>query len=243
MKRGNMSSLSTTGASSSSSSSGSSFADWLNRQKALQSAEANPLEESSYLSIFSKFSAIQDTVTIQFQDLSGSLPEAGVLSSAYRQRITHAIYLVIASAVFVLLAVVVGIPTILLRPSKFVICMTLATLLAASSVVVMQKPSVFISSIVTGGLEKSAPVAALFLSIFFTLYVTIFVHRYLSILFAGGIQLLSLVYYLASFIPGGTKGVLLLLRTTYTIVATAMKPVIYIVKSTVLTCLTKLFAS
>jgi len=235
-----MSSLSTTGASGSSS---SSFADWLNRQKALQSAEANPLEETSYLSLFSKFSSIQDTVTIQFQDLSGSLPEAGVLSSAYRQRITHAIYLVIASGVFALLAVVVGLPTILLRPSKFVICMTLATLLAATSVVVMQKPSVFISSIVTGGLEKSAPVAALVVSMFFTLYVTIFMPKYLSILFAGGIQMLSLVYYLASFIPGGTKGVLLLIRATYTIVATAMKPVIYVVKSSLLTCLTKLFAS
>ena len=220
--------------------SGSSFKDWLENQKAAQNAEEELHQDDP--SFFAQFSAIQDNVTTQLQGLSGSLPEAGPLSSAFRQRVTRAVYLLIASAIFAIFAVVIGLPTLVLRPTKFVLCMTLSTLFAASSVIVMQTPSVFLSSLSSGGLEKAAPVVLLGCSMLFTLYVSIFVHRYLQVLVAGGVQLTCLFFYLASFIPGGKKGLTILLRTTYVIVKTALYPLIFVAKKTIILCLSRIFS-
>mmetsp|Transcript_15801 Transcript_15801/g.26560 ORF Transcript_15801/g.26560 Transcript_15801/m.26560 type:complete len:232 (-) Transcript_15801:1073-1768(-) len=221
------------------SSNSSGFAQWLEQQKAAQNEAENDGEES--VGLFSQLSSIQDNFTNQLQEMSGSLPEAGPLSASYRTRITHAIYLLIAAVAFAILGVFIGLPTLLVRPSKFVLCMTLSTLLAASSVIVMQKPSVFFSNLVSGGPTKAAPVVALGISMVFTLYVTIFIHRYLSILFAGGIQLTCLLYYLASFIPGGTQGVVVLLKTMFSVVRAAAKPVLYLIWKTTIACLSRIF--
>jgi hypothetical protein len=218
----------------------SGFAEWLERQKAAERDEGKVPEEQA--SMFSKFSSIQDSFTNQLQELSGSLPEAGPLSASFRGRILNAMYLFMASGLFAVLAIVIGLPTLLIRPIKFVLCMTLSTLLAAASVVVMQKPSVFFSNLVSGGPTQALPVILLFASLLFTLYVTIFVHRYLSIVFAGGIQMLCMLYYLASFIPGGTQGVLVLVRTAYAVALAAASPVYYVVKSAVIALLSRLFS-
>jgi hypothetical protein len=220
------------------SSGSSSFSDWLEKQKAAERGENNPPEQQ--VSIFSRLTSIQDSFTNQLQELSGSLPEAGPLSASFRARITNAIYLFIASGVFAVLAVVIGVPTLVVRPIKFVLCMTISTLLAAASVVVMQTPSVFVSNIFAGGVTAALPVVLLLLSLLFTLYVTIFVHRYLSILFAGALQAICMLYYLASFIPGGTQGVMVLLRTTYAVALTAATPIYYMAKSAVIAILSKL---
>ena len=217
-----------------------SFSDWLEKQKAAENGSQNSQEESP--SVFARFTSIQDNFTDQLQELSGSLPEAGPLSASFRGRITNSIYLFIASGVFAILAIVIGIPTIIIRPIKFVLCMTLSTLLAAASVVVMQKPSVFFSNLISGGATQALPVILLFCSLMFTLYVTIFVHKYLSIVFAGAIQMFCMMYYLASFIPGGTQGVMVLVRTTSAVVVAAASPVYYVVKSTVIALLSKLFS-
>lgn len=220
------------------SSGSSAFSDWLEKQKAAERGENNQPEQEG--SIFSRFAAIQDSFTNQLQELSGSLPEAGPLSASFRGRITNAIYLFIASGVFAVLAIVIGLPTLIIRPVKFVLCMTLSTLLAASSVIVMQKPSVFFANLVSGGVIQALPVVLLLLSMLFTLYVTIFVHRYLSIIFAGALQLLCMLYYLASFIPGGTQGVMVLVRTTYAVAVTAATPVFYMAKSALIALLSRL---
>lgn len=217
---------------------GSSFSDWLERQKAAENAEKNAPESST--SIFTQFSSIQEGFTNQLQELSGSLPEAGPLSASFRGRITNAIYLFMASGAFAILAIVIGLPTILIRPIKFVMCMTLSTLLAAASVIVMQKPSVFLSNLMNGGIVAALPVILLGASMIFTLYVTIFVHRYLSIVFAGAVQMFCMLYYLASFIPGGTQGVMVLVRAAVAVVTTAARPCFYVTKSAVIALLSKL---
>ncbi|KAJ1440494.1 hypothetical protein B484DRAFT_357191 [Ochromonadaceae sp. CCMP2298] len=184
---------------------------------------------------------VQENLTNQLQGLSGSLPEAGPLSASFRNRVTNAVYLLAASGAFAVLAVFVGLPTLLIRPTKFVLCMTLSTLLAASSVIVMQKPSVFVANLMNGGYEQSAPVALLLVSVLFTLYVSIFVHTYLAVVFAGGIQLTCLLYYLASFVPGGSAGLRILLQTTVTIVWTALRPLLFLVKKATIACLSRIF--
>lgn len=203
----------------------SSFSSWLDAQKHDGEKEQEP-EPSMWMQLGS----IQESFVGQLQDLAGSLPDAGPLSSAYRTRLLHAIYLLGAAIAFAILTVVIGIPTLVLRPSKFVLCLTLTTVFAASSVIVMQRPSVFISELFAGGINRVLPVGLLAFSTLFTFYSTIFVHRYIVTLAAGAVQTACLLFYLASFIPGGTKGLLVILRMLYTIVYTASKPFLFILQ-------------
>ena len=187
------------------------FANWVDQRERGENGDDEESASSSFLPSLSSLNpmasigAIQENFSNQLQELSGSLPEAGPLSAAFRQRASHAIYLLFAAVGFGILAVFIGLPTLILRPAKFVICMTLSTLCLAGSVIVLQKPSVFLTNLVKGGPTQAAPVVVLLISLLATTYVTIFIHKYLAVLFAGAMQLLCMVYYLASFVPGGTQ--------------------------------------
>ena len=158
---------------------GGSFKEWMEEQQRLEAGVGDVEQGGSnpLLLIGQSMSSLGDSVSSQFQELQGMLPsEAGPLSAAFRQRMLNSVYLLIASAVFGTLAFFVGLPTLILRPAKFVVLMTLSTLCAASSVVVMQKPSVFLGNLLKSGPDKVIPVAFDFLSMIFTLYVAIVVH-------------------------------------------------------------------
>lgn len=209
---------------------GSNFSSWVEQQRNAESAADE--EDGNSPSIFGQLSAIQDSFTNQLSELSGSLPDAP-LSASFRLRVTHSIYLIGVSLVFGVLGIVVGLPTLVLRPAKFVICMTLCTLSAAGSVVVLQKPSVFLYNLLNGGVRNAIPVALLFLSLLFTVYATIFIHKYIIVIFAGGIQMLCMVFYLASFIPGGSRGLMVLLKMGYAVIRTAITPCVFVAKKSV----------
>ena len=182
-------------------------------------------DEVETVSFLGQIGAIQFSVSNQMQELSGALPDANSLTGAqFRERVSKAVYLLIASVGCALLAVFVGLPTIVLRPAKFVVFMSLTTLFAIGSVVVLQTPAAFMKDITNGGIEKSLPFGALVGSQLLTLYVAIFVHKYFYTIMVGALQVLSILYYLASFIPGGTKGLEILLKSGYAMVDTACLP-------------------
>jgi hypothetical protein len=207
-----------------------SFSDWVNRKN----EEANEKEECDEDdSLLSQISSIQDSFTSQFQELSGTLPDSGPLSAAFRSRMKYTIYLLLGSIMFAILAIVVGIPTIIIRPSKFVLCVTLSTLLAVASVVVMQKPSVFIENLLSAGFDRTASVVGLVVTSILTIYVTVFVKRYIVTMAATGFQILCILWFIASFIPGGKQGLGILLRTSYIFLKTVSSPMIYVCIKTV----------
>ena len=182
-------------------------------------------DEVETVSFLGQIGAIQFSVSNQMQELSGALPDANSLTGAqFRERVSKAVYLLIASVGCALLAMFVGLPTIVLRPAKFVVFMSLTTLFAIGSVVVLQTPAAFMKDITDGGIEKSLPFGALVGSQLLTLYVAIFVHKYFYTVMVGALQVLSILYYLASFIPGGTKGLEILLKSGYAMVDTACLP-------------------
>ena len=235
----------------------SNFSDFGKDQqdKYIESLESqNDNESSSFLSsslllnninIAISWNTIQDSVSgvsNQLQELSGSIPEAGPLSSAFRLRVKNAIYLLILSVLFAILAIFIGLPTLIFRPAKFVICMTLSTLLGASSVIVLQKPSVFLSNLLNGGVSNSLPIVCLLLSLIATIYVTIMVHKYIYVLIMGSIQILCMLYYISSFLPVGTKGLQIILKTGYIIVSTAVSPCIFVCKKTTSACIRRLIS-
>lgn len=217
----------------------SDFSNWYDQQKVAQ----NPVSNGENVSFLGQMSSIQDNFTNQLQELSGALPEAGVLSSSFRERVTNSIYLLAASVLFAFLTIFLGLPTMLIRPSKFVVCLSLSTLFAALSVVVMQKPSVFLANVVAGGMTTILPIVLLFVSTLVTLYITVFVPRYLWIVVAGGIQLVCLLFYMASFIPGGTNGLIVLLRTMVMVMTALLTPFYYVAKKGVQACVSRYTSS
>ena len=212
---------------SSAMSKGGNFSSWVEQQR--NSELVGDGEQGDSPSILGQLSAIQDNFTNQLSELSGSLPDAP-LSASFRTRVRHSIYLIGISLVFGVLAIVVGLPTLVLRPAKFVICMTLCTLSGAGSVIILQKPSVFLYSLLNGGFKNAIPVVLLFASMLFTVYATVFIHKYIIVIFAGCIQMLCMAFYLASFIPGGSRGLVVLLKMGYAVLRTALSPCIFVAK-------------
>lgn len=212
-----------------------SLSQWMEQRALMEegaSGEGGLENVNSFSWMLPQISVIQESLNSsvnQLQELSGQLPD----TAAFRQRVTHAVYLLCGSIFFGALAILVGLPTIVLKPSKFVICSTLSTLLGAGSVIVLQKPSVFISGLMSGGISKAFPAILLLISLLLTLYVTIFIHKYILIIAMGGFQVFCTLFYLASFIPGGTRGLQVLLYTGYHVINTALTPCCFVVKRTV----------
>ena len=216
--------------------SGGTFKEWMEEQRRLEEGGGD-LEAGGaapLLLITQSMNSIGESVTSQFQELGGMMPtEAGPLSAAYRQRMIYSVYLLIASVGFGAFAFLVGLPTLLLRPAKFVTLTTLSTLCAASSVVVMQKPSVFFANLFNSGPEKFIPVVLVFASMLTTLYVAVFVHKYILVILAGALQILAILYYLSSFVPGGSTGLVILLKTGSQVIYTLLLPVRVCLRSAV----------
>ena len=220
---------------------GSSFSTWVDQQRNNDSASNPDLEEGGSASLLGQLSSIQDSFTNQMSELSGSLSDAP-MSPAFRNRVKYSIYLLGSAIIFAALAVFIGLPTLVLRPAKFVICMTLCTLSAAGSVIVLQKPSDFCSNLLKGGILNALPVVFLVISMAFTIYATIVVHKYIIVVFAGAGQLLCLAFYLASFFPGGSRGLVVLLRMGYAVLSTTMMPCVYAAKKSALAILRKVMS-
>jgi hypothetical protein len=219
----------------------SQFSAWMESQKDEENGGVNMEEIDQSLSMLGQFSSIQDNFASQMQDLSGSLHD-GPLGAAFRQRIQYSIYLFIASVVSGGLAILIGLPVIVLRPAKFVVLTTMATIFASASVIVMQTPTVFFQNVLAGDMQKQLSVAALGGSLLFTLYTAVAVHKYSWIVAAGIIQLFCMLMYLSSFIPGGPQGVIVLLKTGYIMTKTAMKPCIFVTKKFLKAVIRKIFS-
>lgn len=219
----------------------SSFSEWANSRQNNSDPQSNDDDESS--SFLGKITSLQDNISSQMLQITGTLPDSGPISPGLRARIQYSLFMLIGSALFLMLAIFIGLPTIVVRPSKFVMCMSLSQGLAFGAVVTLQKPSAFLANLLESGPAKAAPVVVLVSSLIFTLYTTIFIHSYILTIACGILQLLCIIWFLASFIPGGTTGVLTLFKTAFTVVSTFLKPLFYLVKKTAISTFNLVFSS
>ena len=217
----------------------SNFSAWMEKktaEKDVESGEQIGSEESDGL--LGQLSNIQDGFYNQMTELSGGLPD----TAEFRARLTNAMYLLIAAIVFFILAIFVGLPVIFLKPSKFVLCMTLGTLLSIAFVATLQKPSVFLTNLYSAGATRMMSVGGLFISSLTTIYLTVFVKRYVVVLSAAGVQLFFILYFLSSFVPGGPAGLKVLLKTIYVFVKTALRPMIFVCKKSIQSFINSIFS-
>ncbi len=186
-------------------------------------------ETFSFLGIGMQMKGVQENFASQMMELSGALPDTP-LNENFRNRLSASVYLLLGSIGFGVLAIVVGLPTLILKPAKFIMLMTLSTIFGFASVIVMKKPFVFLSELYEAGIVKSTPFICLVMSMFVTIYTTIVIHRYLYVIIVGGIQILCMLWFMSQFIPGGSTGLKVLLQTAWVMIKTTMTPCIYLVK-------------
>jgi hypothetical protein len=223
-----------------SSSSKSNFSLWMEEKQRL--TEEGEGEEGEQMSYFGRLFNIQEEMASQMEGLSGSLPDAGPMSAAFRSRMKQAVYLLIAATFFAAMAVLVGIPTLILKPSKFVTCVSISTICTIAAIAIMQKPEVFIKSIFKNGLQTALPIICMVTSLIGTIFIVVFHRSYLLTIFALCVQTLSMLWFLASFVPGGSKGLQVILRMGYLLIKTAMTPMIFVCRKATLTFIARLIS-
>ena len=120
--------------------------------------------------------------------------------------------LLFMSALFFALGFFVGIPTIAIRPQKFALCFTLGSLAFMASFGILKGPVAHLQSMLTA---ERLPFTTIYIgSMLMTLYLTFNfggINGYLLVMASCGVQMLSLLWYLISFLPGGSAGLQIVL--------------------------------
>mmetsp|Transcript_31041 Transcript_31041/g.43012 ORF Transcript_31041/g.43012 Transcript_31041/m.43012 type:complete len:244 (+) Transcript_31041:99-830(+) len=184
-----------------------------------------PKDTSKIISgdIESGFGGVFGTVT---RSTSGALRSMEVLSGVKsiknsvksvtsvpsRAQVYYFIGLFGAGVFFLFLALTVALPVIVVFPTKFALCFTLGCFLIVSSFVVLKGWRLQTAHMLS---HERLPFTVGFAgSMGMTLYAALVQHSYINSLFFSGIQVLALVYYLCSYLPGGAAGLHMLTAIT-----------------------------
>lgn len=114
-------------------------------------------------------------------------------------------------AVFLLLAFFVFLPVIILVPSKFAITFSMGSALVLSSLGALRGWKALAISMISK--ERTPFTAAYVVSLAATLYSSLVMHSYIFSLVCCAGQIVTLVYFIASFFPGGAAGAQYVLGT------------------------------
>ncbi len=111
------------------------------------------------------------------------------------------------SGLFFALAFFVGMPLISVRPQKFAISFTFGSLMFMGSFALLRGPSAHFQGMIAA---DRLPFTLFYVgSMIATLYCTFTAHgakAYVGVLVTSGVQLLALLWYLITFLPGGAQG-------------------------------------
>ena len=121
-----------------------------------------------------------------------------------------------ASALFLFLAFFLFLPTIILSPSKFALSFTLGSVCLMASFSALRGWRQQLAHMTTP--ERLPFSVGYVASILATLYAALFMHSYILSLFCSGLQVIALLYYSASYFPGGTTGVKFILNMAWSAV-------------------------
>mmetsp|Transcript_566 Transcript_566/g.776 ORF Transcript_566/g.776 Transcript_566/m.776 type:complete len:246 (+) Transcript_566:86-823(+) len=212
--------------------SSTSFGQWYDDQKG-DSGDSDNATSSSSSSLFGISMGDMDTLPLFGTDASqfsfanmkssmeAQMPQQ-ILGMNYQQRFKFFCALLFLSGLFFVLAFTVGLPMITFRPQKFALSFTFGSLTFMGSFGILTGPAAHFSSMLTA--ERLPFTVVYVASMLSTLYFTFTVggpSGYVLVLGASGCQLLALLWYLISFLPGGSAGLSMLLRG----MAQILKPV------------------
>jgi Got1/Sft2-like family len=131
--------------------------------------------------------------------------------------------LLFLSALFFALAFFVGLPMIAFKPQKFALSFTCGSITFMGSFGILKGPMDHLQSMFTA--DRMFFTTIYFGSMFMTLYLTFTkggIKGYALVMAASAAQLLALLWYLVSFLPGGAMGLQLVARA----MVTMLQPII-----------------
>eukprot|EP00160_Parvularia_atlantis_P001421 Unigene11137_Nuclearia_a/m.34087 Unigene11137_Nuclearia_a/g.34087 ORF Unigene11137_Nuclearia_a/g.34087 Unigene11137_Nuclearia_a/m.34087 type:complete len:208 (+) Unigene11137_Nuclearia_a:102-725(+) len=92
-------------------------------------------------------------------------------------------------------------PMLVLRPGKFAVSYTVGSVLVLASFAMLTGPVAYAKSLVAN--DRVAFTAVYFGSLGMTLYSAIFAYNYFFVVLCALVQLVAMLWYVASFFPGG----------------------------------------
>jgi len=126
--------------------------------------------------------------------------------------------LLFLSALFFALGFFVGLPMVAIRPQKFALCFTFGSLTFMASFGILKGPLNHLKGMLAA--DRIAFTTIYLGSMLMTLYFTFNAggaSGYILVLGASGAQLVALLWYLISFLPGGSAGLSIVLSAMYRI--------------------------
>ncbi|CAB9509141.1 SFT2 domain containing [Seminavis robusta] len=135
-----------------------------------------------------------------------------ILGMNYQQRFKVFTALILLSIVFFALAFGVGMPLITTRPQKFAISFTFGSLLFMGSFGILKGPMEHLKSMCAGDRKyfTTIYVASMVATLHFTFNLG-GARGYVIVMVCSALQIVALVYYLISFLPGGATGLRILI--------------------------------
>lgn len=154
--------------------------------------------------------------------LESQLPQK-IMGMNYQQRFQIFCICLLLSAIFFSLGFFVGIPLITVRPQKFALSFTCGSITFMSSFAILKGPAEHLKSMLAW--DRIHFTVVYLGSMMATLYLTFTVggaQGYVLVLGASALQLVSLLWYLVTFLPGGAMGMKVLTQALWTM----LKPLI-----------------
>ncbi|KAK9867185.1 hypothetical protein WJX84_003717 [Apatococcus fuscideae] len=155
------------------------------------------------------------------QGLGGSLQSnVQSLQMPNMQQFAYFFAFLIAGLVFLVIAFSLFLPVIILAPNKFAISFTIASGFIMAALTALKGWRQQLQHMMT---QERLPFTAVYMgSMGGTLYAAMYMHSYIMSLLFCGIQVLALVYYVASYFPGGSAGVKFIMSLIYRAIANCM---------------------
>jgi len=128
--------------------------------------------------------------------------ETSMFGLSYQTRFKGFVATVMISVFFFFMAFSVGMPVMVVRPSKFAFCFTLGSMLLMSSFALLKGPGAHLRSMIT---MAQLPFTICYLgSMGFTLYSALVARSYILVVISSSLQIATLGYYLLSYLPAGS---------------------------------------
>jgi len=190
--------------------SSTSFGSWYEEQKAAENGDSNSswfsIDTEQTLPLFNTENLQGFSFDSMKQSMEAQMPKK-ILGMGYQQRFQVFCALLFLSALFFALAFFVGVPMLTLKPQKFALSFTCGSVTFMGSFAIMKGPYEHFSSMFT---MQRMPFTIIYLgSMMTTLYLTCTkggLKGYALVIISSGVQLVALLWYLVSFLPGGTMG-------------------------------------
>lgn len=219
-----------------------SFGKWYEDQK---NGTTSSDEEQSVLPLFTStmMNSLPSSPDLNWNSIKSNLeaqmPQT-ILGMNYQQRFKVFCGLILLSALFFALGFFVGLPMMAVRPQKFALSFTFGSLTFMSSFAILRGPQIHFTSMLQ---SDRLPFTMVYLSsMFMTLYCTFQTYgpkAYVLVMVCSIFQIMTLIWYLVTFLPGGSQGLKVLLQA----ILSMLRPILVGFGKCFASCVLKVFGS